>query len=181
MQDITSKVAEVVQALIAKGQPEPGKIIVLGTSTSEVIGSKIGTSSSEKVAQAIWDGMMLALDGTGLYLAVQCCEHLNRALVVEAECFKAYNLEEVHVVPALKAGGAMATHAFKNFQKPIMVENISAHYGIDIGQTMIGMHLKPVAVPVRSTYNKIGEAQLTMAYSRPKLIGGERACYTFSK
>ena len=177
LDDITRQVSGAVKLLLTKGNLEQEQIFVLGASTSEVAGYKIGTAGSIEIAAAIWQGVREALDGTGLYLAVQCCEHLNRALVVDRECSKKYSLEEVTVIPVAKAGGAMAEYAYRHFKEPVLVESIRAHYGLDIGQTLIGMHLKPVAVPVRNTYSKIGNAILTMAYSRPKLIGGERAVY----
>lgn len=177
MKNITTQVAEAVKLLLKQGRFKTGQIIVAGISTSEILGNNIGKSSSTDTAVEVWDGLQLALQDSGLYLAIQCCEHLNRALVVEEECFVKYSLEEVVVIPALKAGGAMAAYAYRNFLSPVVVENVTAHFGIDIGQTLIGMHLKPVAVPLRTTYTKIGNAVLTMAYSRPKLIGGERAKY----
>lgn len=177
MKELTSKIHDAAALLIKQGRPEKGKIFVLGASTSEVYGNSIGSSSNIEIAVAIWSGIQTALKDSGLYLAVQCCEHLNRALVVERECLKDYRLNEVTVVPAGKAGGATAAYAYQNFKDPVVVENISGDYGMDIGQTLIGMHLKPVAVPFRTTYTKVGNAILTLAYSRPKLIGGERAKY----
>lgn len=177
MNNITTQVSQAVYFLLEHGSIKPGQIIVAGVSTSEILGNKIGKSSCSETATQVWNGLQTALCNSGLYLAIQCCEHLNRALVVEQECFEKYALNEVSVVPALGAGGAMATYAYDHFTSPVMVEDIHAHYGIDIGQTLIGMHLKPVAVPLRTTYTKIGNAVLTMAYTRPKLIGGERAKY----
>jgi uncharacterized protein (TIGR01440 family) len=177
MQKIASQVTEAVTLLLSRTGIKPGEIFVLGTSTSEVAGEKIGTSSRAEIAAAIWDGLQLALKESGIYLAVQCCEHLNRALVVERKCMERYGLDEVQAVPVVTAGGAMAAHAFRNLEAPVLVENIRAYYGMDIGLTLIGMHIKPVAVPVRVGFNKIGAATFTLAYSRPKLIGGERAVY----
>lgn len=154
-------------------------ILVIGCSTSEIDGKVIGTNSSEANAQVLLDAILPELKARGIFLAAQCCEHLNRALVVERECQKRYQLQEVWVKPWLHAGGAFATKALECFDDPVIVENICslASAGMDIGGTFIGMHLKPVAVPVHSDIRRIGEAVLTMAYSRPKYIGGARARY----
>ena len=175
MQKITSQVTEAVTLLLSRTGIKPGKIFVLGTSTSEVAGEKIGTSSRAEIATAIWEGLQFALLASGVFVAVQCCEHLNRALVVERECMERFGLDEVQAVPVVTAGGAMATHAYSAFTEPVLVETVQAYYGMDIGLTLVGMHIKPVAVPVRVGFNKIGAATFTLAYSRPKLIGGERA------
>ena len=151
--------------------------MVVGCSTSEVAGKKIGTSSSMEIAQALMEGIYPLVQQQGLYLAVQCCEHLNRALVVEEECMEKYGLEQVTVYPVQGAGGSLAHTAMKTLAHPVVVERIQAHAGMDIGDTFIGMHLKPVAVPFRGSLKSIGEAHLTMARTRPKLIGGERARY----
>lgn len=157
---------------------KPGSIVVVGCSTSEVQGEKIGKASSMDIAQAIFTGIYPLIKENKLYLAVQCCEHLNRALVVERECAEKYDLEIVTVVPHLKAGGGFATTAYYSFADPVVVESIKGHAGIDIGDTFIGMHLRRVVVPVRGSIKKIGNAHLTMARTRPPLIGGERARYT---
>ena len=155
---------------------KPGEILVVGCSTSEVAGEKIGTASNAELAETIWHTLSSAVEKE-VYLAVQCCEHLNRALVLEREAMVRYGFEEVTVLPAPKAGGALAAAAFNHLQNPAVAETVRAHAGIDIGDTFIGMHLKPVAVPVRSAIKEIGSAHLTMARTRPKLIGGERAAY----
>lgn len=152
-------------------------LLVVGTSTSEVIGEKIGTSGTTQVADAIYETIKAFQDETGVQLAFQCCEHLNRALLVEAETQKRYGYERVSAVPIRSAGGAMATHAYYHMKQPVLVESIRADAGIDIGDVLIGMHLKPVAVPVRGRIKEIGKAHVTMARTRPKLIGGERAAY----
>lgn len=174
---ITSQVKTALRELLAAASLKEGSILVVGCSTSEIAGSKIGTASSLETATAIIDGLYPFCRENGLYLAVQCCEHLNRALVVERECLDKYSLEEVAVYPVQKAGGSLAACAIKTLRDPVVVEQIRAHAGIDIGDTLIGMHLRPVAVPVRSSVDAIGRAHLTMARTRPKLIGGERACY----
>jgi len=153
-----------------------GQIVVVGCSTSEVMGKKIGTSGTLDVANALIAGFEKALEGKNVFLAVQCCEHLNRALVVPSACQEKYGFEEVSVVPHAHAGGSLGTAYFAKGGK-CMVEAITAHAGMDIGGTLIGMHLKRVAVPVRLTIDQIGEAHVLFAKTRPKLIGGERAHY----
>ncbi|MEM5016354.1 TIGR01440 family protein [Metabacillus indicus] len=156
----------------------PGMVFAVGCSTSEVIGEKIGTAGTVDVAEMIFSELEAFKERTGVHLAFQCCEHLNRALVVERETAEKYGLDEVTVTPVRKAGGAMATYAYSVFENPAVVEFIKADGGIDIGDTFIGMHLKHVAVPVRSSLNQVGHAHVTMAKTRPKLIGGERAVYS---
>lgn len=154
--------------------------LVIGCSTSEVIGEKIGTAGAMEVAEMIFDTLADFRKKTGVHLAFQCCEHLNRALVVERELARKERLEIVSVVPIHKAGGAMATQAYGQLKDPVLVEFIKADAGIDIGDTFIGMHLKHVAVPVRCTFNAVGHAHVTLAKTRPKLIGGMRAFYELS-
>ncbi|WP_227937034.1 TIGR01440 family protein [Alkalihalobacillus deserti] len=152
-------------------------LLVIGTSTSEVAGSHIGSNGSHEIAEAIFGAFAEAQETTGVQLAFQCCEHLNRALVVERKTALSRGYEIVHAVPVRKAGGAMATYAFRTMKDPVLVESIEADVGIDIGNTLIGMHLKKVAVPLRSKVRMIGEAHVTLAITRPKLIGGVRAIY----
>jgi len=152
-------------------------ILVIGASTSEVAGKKIGTSGSEAIAGEIYEALLEKQKIFGFNLAFQGCEHINRALVVEREIAEKYFCEIVTVVPVRKAGGAMAAYAYSQMNNPVVVEFIKADAGIDIGDTFIGMHLKHVAVPVRAEIKQIGEAHLTMAKTRPKLIGGIRAQY----
>ncbi|AIG28710.1 TIGR01440 family protein [Brevibacillus laterosporus] len=153
------------------------QLLVIGCSTSEVIGQHIGKAGSQEVAGAIWKGIEEARQQTGFQLAFQCCEHLNRALVVERSILRQYGLEEVSVIPVPRAGGSMAAYAYQHMQMPAVVEHIKADAGLDIGDTFIGMHLKHVVVPVRLSRKQIGEAHLTAAYTRPKMIGGARAVY----
>ncbi len=160
--------------IIEIGKLRKGDILVVGCSTSEVIGSKIGTNSSPDTANDLFNGIKKAADEAGVYIAAQCCEHLNRAIIIEKSAVRG---DVVNVVPQPKAGGSFATAAYKSFENPVAVEEIKADAGIDIGFTMIGMHLKKVAVPVRLTNNKIGEATVLGARVRPKFIGGERAVY----
>lgn len=155
----------------------PKQILVLGCSTSEVLGQVIGQGSSLEVAEALLPPLLKWVRQNGLFLAVQGCEHINRALVVEEACIEHYRLDSVTVLPALHAGGAMTVKAWENFDSPVMVEQIQGHAGIDIGDTFIGMHLKPVVVPVRLPIKSVGHAHLTMARTRPRLIGGKRAEY----
>lgn len=154
-----------------------GEILVIGCSTSEVVGGRIGKASSMDVAKEFIDVFIDFAQKNKIFLAFQCCEHLNRAIVTTRECMQKYNLEEVTVVPKMHAGGSMSTIAYKKFEDPVVVEAIQAHAGIDIGDTFIGMHIKAVAVPVRISIKEIGKAHLTLARRRPKLIGGERAQY----
>jgi TIGR01440 family protein len=152
-------------------------LLVIGCSTSEVHGSRIGTSGSPEIAASIYMALNRVHDRTGVHFAFQCCEHLNRALVLDREVAERKGFDPVTVRPVRHAGGSMATYAYEHLVDPMVVEYIKADGGMDIGDTLIGMHLKPVAVPVRSAIRKIGEANLVMARTRPKLIGGERAVY----
>ncbi|MZP30760.1 TIGR01440 family protein [Heliobacterium undosum] len=171
---VTAAATELLQ--VANLQAE--QILVVGCSTSEVIGAVIGTKGSEAVAEEILTALRSVTSPKGVYLAIQCCEHLNRALVVEGELLRLHReLEEVSVRPVAKAGGSLSAQAMEHFSRPVVVEAIRAHAGLDIGETLIGMHLRAVAVPVRLAIRQIGEARLTAARTRPKLIGGERACY----
>lgn len=154
-------------------------ILVIGTSTSEVIGKHIGTAGTETVAEVLFQTFKKFQSATGVHLAFQCCEHLNRAIVVEEVIATERNLEQVSVVPVAKAGGSMAAYAYKHLEGAVVVEFIKADVGIDIGDTLIGMHLKHVAVPIRSSVKAIGDAHLTLAVTRPKLIGGARSVYEF--
>ena len=165
----------VAEELIEKAKLKPNQILVVGCSTSEIIGSKIGTNSSPDTAKIVFEGLYDYAKEQGWQLAFQCCEHLNRAIVVEREAVPF--AETVNVVPQPKAGGSMATRAYATFRQPVVVEQIRADAGIDIGFTLIGMHLKKVAVPVRLEHNQIGEARIVAARTRPKFIGGERAIY----
>ena len=163
--------------LLAIAALKPGQIFIVGCSTSEAIGSRIGTQSAPEVANAIFAGIHAAAAEQGIFLAAQCCEHLNRALIIEAEAALKYGYEPVNVVPQPKAGGSFATAAWHHFVSPVAVEHIQAHAGMDIGDTLIGMHLKSVAVPVRIERKSIGQAHITCARTRPKFIGGSRAIY----
>jgi uncharacterized protein (TIGR01440 family) len=153
------------------------QILVLGCSTSEVLGHRIGQGSSLDIAEILLPPLLERVQQKEIYLAVQGCEHINRALVVEEACTEHYGLEIVTVLPALHAGGAMTVKAWDLFSKPVMVECIQGHAGIDVGDTFIGMHLRPVVIPIRIHVKELGEAHLTLARTRPRLIGGPRARY----
>ncbi len=177
---ITNQVTSALKELLQVFPMTNKHLLVVGTSTSEVLGKHIGSSGSEEIARAIYEGLDIIRSEYGLHFAFQGCEHINRALVIEREIAEKNGFEMVSVVPVRKAGGSMATYAFSQMKDPVVVEFIKADAGLDIGNTLIGMHLKHVAVPVRSTIKKIGETNLTMAKTRPKLIGGVRAQYEFS-
>lgn len=177
MNEIKKHAACAANELIEIAGLKKGAIMVVGCSSSEVSGEKIGTSSSLETAQAIFGGIYPVLKEKGIFLAAQCCEHLNRAIIMERELADRLNLDQVNVVPQPKAGGSFATTAYAEFENPVAVEQIAADAGIDIGGTLIGMHLKKVAVPVRLSVKKIGHANIICARTRPKFIGGERACY----
>lgn len=167
----------VVEELIGIAGMKPGQILVVGCSSSEIAAHAIGCYSSKEVGHAVFRALYHTTKKHGLYLAAQCCEHLNRALIVEEECAEKYGLEMVNVKPQLKAGGSFSTAAWNEFEHPCAVEYIQAHAGIDIGDTLIGMHLRHVAVPVRTTVKSIGSAHVVCARTRLKYIGGERAAY----
>lgn len=152
-------------------------ILVVGCSSSEVANHMIGSFSSEEIGKCIFKTLYDITKERNIYLATQCCEHLNRAIIVEKNCAKEYRLPIVNVVPQLKAGGSFSTAAYNGFENPVAVEYIQADAGIDIGDTLIGMHLKSVAVPFRTHLSKIGNAHIVCAYTRYKYIGGARAIY----
>lgn len=157
-----------------------GDIFVVGCSSSEILGEHIGKGGSLEVAQAVFDGIYPVLRERGIFLAAQCCEHLNRALIVEHCCAERYGYDEVNVCPWEHAGGSFATAVWQSFEAPCAVEHIRAKAGMDIGDTLIGMHLKEVAVPVRLSIRRIGQANLVCARSRAKFVGGERARYNMN-
>ena len=174
-EDIKKQAKDATEEIIEISGIKKGQILVVGCSTSEICGDKIGTNSNLDVAKAAFSGIYEAALESGIYIAAQCCEHLNRAIIVEREAVPFSDI--VNVVPAPKAGGSLATTAYSVFKDPVAVEEIKADAGIDIGGTLIGMHLKKVAVPVRLKNNKIGSAAVSAARTRPKFIGGERAHY----
>lgn len=181
MKEITEQARQAITELLEAARLQPGDIVVVGCSSSEVLGERIGTGSSMDAAGAVMDGILSVLQERGIYLAAQCCEHLNRAIILEAAAARAYGLEPVNVLPQPKAGGSFATTAWQRLQAPVAVERVQAHAGLDIGGTLIGMHLRPVAVPVRLSLKQIGAALLLCARTRPKFIGGCRAVYDETK
>lgn len=177
LSDIKRSVNEATDALLASAKLRPGQVLVLGASTSEVAGSRIGSASSQEIGDAIIGTLVAKLAPLGIVLAVGCCEHLNRAVVLPGDVAERMGLTIVYARPALKAGGACGTAYYDSLPDPVMAEAIQAHAGMDIGDTLIGMHLRPVAVPVRSEIRTVGHANLVLAYTRPKYIGGIRAQY----
>lgn len=175
---IANDVEKIVRELASAGGLKAGQLLVIGTSTSEVLGRHIGTSGTLETAAQIYAGVEAVRREIGFYPVYQCCEHLNRALVLSREAADKYGLDEVAAVPVPKAGGSMAAYAYRHLQEACLVETVQAHAGIDIGDTFIGMHLRRVAVPVRPSIRSIGAAHVTMAFTRPKLIGGTRAVYS---
>lgn len=175
-EEIKSQAHDACEELINVAGLSTGDILVVGCSSSEIKGERIGKGSDIDAAKAVYDGIMPLLEVRGIYLAAQCCEHLNRALIVEKKALKPWD-EIVNAVPQLHAGGSFAVTCYENFDEPVALEHIKADAGLDIGDTLIGMHLKDVAVPVRLKIKEIGEAHLVAARTRPKYIGGERAVY----
>ena len=174
--ELTKQAENVTKEIIEKAGLNRGQILVVGCSSSEICGDKIGSNSNLEAAQAVFQGIYKVLHEKGIYLAAQCCEHLNRAIIVEREAVPFSDI--VNVVPQPKAGGSFATTAYKTVSNPVSIEEIKADAGIDIGGTLIGMHMKKVAVPVKLENNKIGETNVLAARVRPKFIGGERAVYS---
>jgi len=175
--EISRSTSQALRELLAAAKLKAGQVLVVGCSTSEIIGGEIGTCGNEPVGQAVYQALAEILTAEGLYLAVQCCEHLNRGLVMERDCAEKYGWEIVNVIPQLNAGGALATVTYHSLKDPVVVEAARCHCGLDIGGTLIGMHLRPVAVPVRGTVPAIGQGRLTMARTRPRMVGGDRAIY----
>lgn len=163
--------------LIELAKLKKNDILIIGCSSSEVVGHKIGTFSSVDAANAIFEGVYAPLKENGIFLAAQCCEHLNRAIIIEKDAVDLYNLEQINVIPQPKAGGSFATAVYNNLSNAVAVEEIKADAGIDIGGTLIGMHLKKVAVPIRLKTTKIGDANIICARTRLKFIGGNRTIY----
>ena len=181
LEKIKNDAVAAVSELLATANLKAGDLLVIGCSSSEMVGEKIGTHSSVDAANALADAVLPLLKDKGVHIAVQCCEHLNRALILESAVAEKYGYEPVNVVPQPKAGGSFATAVWQRMENPVAVEHIRAHAGIDIGGTLIGMHLKEVAVPVRLSVKQIGEAPILCARTRPKFIGGCRAVYDDSK
>lgn len=175
---VGEQVYEAVGVLVREADLQPGALVVLGCSTSEVAGGVIGKQSRPELGEALAAAFAKACAAHGLHPAVQCCEHLNRALVMEREHAVLRGLEIVSAVPYPKAGGSCGAAMYRQLRSPVLVSAVQADAGMDVGDTLIGMHLRPVAVPVRPPFRQVGQAHLVMAYSRPRLIGGARARYT---
>ena len=174
---LQKEVEEILEDVLAKASLHEGALFVLGLSSSEVIGGHIGKASSQEIGELIVQKILEILSAKGIHLAVQGCEHVNRALVVEREVAIKYNLEIVSVLPTLNAGGSGQLAAFRYMKDPVEIEFIKADAGLDIGDTAIGMHIKHVQGPIRPVLRSIGQAHVTALASRPKLIGGARAQY----
>lgn len=172
---------KLTKELIEVSKIKEEQMLVVGCSTSEIAGHGIGSYSSPELAEAFFSGVYAAAKEKNIFLVAQCCEHLNRALIMEEAAAERYGYEIVNVVPQPKAGGSFATAAYNAFSNPVAVEHIKAHAGMDIGDTLIGMHLRDVAVPVRLSFDKIGEAHVVCARTRAKFIGGVRATYDEAK
>ena len=175
-EDIRQQAKTAAEELVKTARLKKGDISVVGCSSSEIMGQRIGKGSDINAAQAVYEGVMSVLEPKGIFLAAQCCEHLNRAVVVEKEALLP-GTEIANAVPQPHAGGSFATTMYEHARCPVTVEEIKADAGMDIGDTLIGMQLKKVAVPVRLAIKKIGEANLVCARTRPKFIGGSRAVY----
>jgi uncharacterized protein (TIGR01440 family) len=177
LQNIIDDTDALITEFIEKCPLRPGSTFLIGCSTSEIQGKDLGSASNAEAAEAVFETLRRKLNPMGVNLAVQCCEHLNRCVVLERAVAERLNLPEVNVIPQPTAGGAFATHAYRSFDDPAVVESVKADYGLDIGLVMIGMHLKEVVVPVRLAQRKIGEATVVCARTRPKFVGGSRAVY----
>lgn len=174
---LAEQTAAIVRELADAAKLGPGKVLVVGTSTSEVAGVHIGKGGALEVAEQLLAGIREVAEERGFHTVFQCCEHLNRSLVMERSLLEALGLTEVSAVPIPGAGGSMATAAYRSMAEPVLAETVAAHAGIDIGETLIGMHLRRVAVPFRPSQRYVGQARVNAAYSRPPLVGGERAVY----
>ena len=174
---LLDEAAALMQELLEQTGAEPGRLLVVGCSTSEVLGGRIGKAGSQRLGELISQGVLAQAAKFDVAACAQCCEHLNRALVLERAEAKARGLKIVHAVPKPHAGGSFAAGFFRQLTDPVLVEAVAADCALDIGQTLVGMHLRPVAVPLRLSRKTLGQAIVTAAYSRPPLIGGERAEY----
>lgn len=178
LSELTMQARRATEELLDAAHLEKGDIFVVGCSSSEITGGRIGHHSSMEAAAAVLAGVLPPLQQRGIYLAAQCCEHLNRAIVLEREAAKAYGYQIVAAIPQPHAGGSWATNCWHTFRDPVLVEEVRAAAGMDIGGTLIGMHLCRVAVPVRLSLDHIGQAILLCARTRPPFIGGARAVYS---
>ncbi len=177
LKEITLQAKEAATELIERSGIKKGQIMVIGCSTSEIQGYDLGSHSGPEVGKAVLEGILPVAKEHGIYLAAQCCEHINRAIIIEEEAMEKYRLDQVNAVPQPKAGGSFATALYGALESPVAVEDVKAHAGLDIGGVLIGMHLKEVAVPMRLATKHIGNALVIAARTRPKFTGGERAVY----
>lgn len=177
MNKIIEETKKVVNELLENAKLKSGNICVIGCSTSEITGNNPGTNSTPQLAEEVFKVIYEILKNNNIYIAAQCCEHLNRAIVIESEAAERYGYEAVNVIPQPKAGGSFATATYNSLENPVVVERIKAHAGIDIGGVLIGMHLKETAVPVPLQQRTIGDARIIAARTRPKFVGGVRAVY----
>lgn len=177
LQKVKKEAAEAASELLKQAKLDKGDILIVGCSSSEIVGERIGTFSSVETAQAVFEGIYEVAEESGVFMAAQCCEHLNRAVIVEKEVAKRERLTRVNVIPQPKAGGSFGAAAYVKLKEPVAVEHIKAQAGIDIGDTLIGMHLQEVAVPVRIEVKQIGNAHVVCARTRAKFTGGARAVY----
>jgi len=177
LKEITLQARNAATELIERSGIKKGQIMVIGCSTSEIQGYDLGSHSGPEVGKAVLEGILPVAKEHGVYLAAQCCEHINRAIIIEEEAMEKYRLEQVNAVPQPKAGGSFATALYGALESPVAVEDVKAHAGLDIGGVLIGMHLKEVAVPMRLKAKHIGNALVIAARTRPKFTGGERAVY----
>ena len=177
LENVKKGLAVALGELQSVAKVEKGGILVVGCSTSEVNGDRIGSAGRPETAKAIFEACRDFCADNGLYLAVQCCEHLNRSIVIEKEAMKEYRLTRVNAIPQIHAGGSLGTVTYEGMKEPVLVSGVCADKGIDIGDTLIGMHIRPVVVPVRASVKKIGFANLVLARSRCPYVGGERAVY----
>lgn len=174
---IVTAVTQAAEELIAAAKPKAGDLLIVGCSSSEIVGAVIGHGSSAEAAEAVYEGLSAVADRYGLALGAQCCEHLNRCVVVERAVAEKRGYEIVSVLPQPHAGGSWSVACWSHFADPVVVETVKAELGMDIGDTLIGMHLRAVAVPVRTSVKSVGEANLVCARTRPKFVGGSRAVY----
>lgn len=177
LQEIEDQTRQAVCEFLDISKMKEEQILVVGCSSSEIASSRIGSFSSKEIGETVYRALADECERRNIYLAAQCCEHLNRVLIIEEKAAEKYGYELVNVVPQLKAGGSFATAAWAGMINPVAVEKIAAHGGMDIGDTLIGMHLRAVAVPVRIPTLQIGGARVVCARVRPKFVGGARACY----
>ena len=175
LKQIEKDAKRVTLELLQAAKLDPKDAVVIGGSTSEIVGEHLGSNTNLEVAKAVVKTIVNVLKEKDIYPVIQSCEHINRALVVEREYAKLHNLEPVNVIPVETAGGGFSTAAMEILDDPVVVERVGVDAGIDIGDVFIGMHIKNVGVVVRSDIKQIGKAHLSMIRTRLKLIGGDRS------